>query len=86
MSYYTSLAEKIAIAFIHFGLEVKNQIGIYAKNRPEWVITDLTCSFVVLLSEKAEYAIHFILKHSNKNFCDSIRMKLAKSLKFDFQF
>ena len=66
------IAEQIASAFIHFGLKANELVGIYARNRPEWVITDLACnaySFVVLpfysaLFPFSEEAIHFILKQS----------------------
>jgi len=62
------IAEEIGSAFIHLGLEPskENYIGIFAKNRPEWVMTATACegySFVSvpLYDTLGDEAINFIL-------------------------
>jgi long-chain acyl-CoA synthetase len=76
-SQVNDMAEKIGSAFIHFGLQPAKEtlIGIYARNRPEWVITEEACnaySFVTvpLYDTLGEEAIQYILLQSitkNKN-------------------
>ena len=74
-SQVNDMAEKIGSAFIHFGLQPSKEtlIGIYAKNRPEWVITEEACnaySFVTvpLYDTLGEEAIQFILMQSKNEF------------------
>lgn len=65
------MAEKIGSAFIYFGMQPAKEtcIGIFAKNRPEWVITETACnaySFVTipLYDTLGDEAIDFILMQS----------------------
>lgn len=65
------MAEKIGSAFIHFGLQPAKEtcVGIFAKNRPEWVITDTACNAysyitVPLYDTLGDEAIDFILMQS----------------------
>jgi len=67
-SQVNDIAEKIGSAFVHFGLEPAKEtfIGIFAKNRPEWVLTETACnaySFVSvpLYDTLGTEAINFIL-------------------------
>lgn len=62
------ISEQIGSAFIHFGLEPSKEtfIGIFARNRPEWVMTSTACdaySFVSvpLYDTLGDEAINFIL-------------------------
>jgi len=65
------IAEKVGSAFIHFGLQPSKEtcVGIFAKNRAEWVITETACnaySFVTipLYDTLGDEAIDFILMQS----------------------
>jgi long-chain acyl-CoA synthetase len=62
------IAEQIGSAFVHFGLEPAKDtlIGIFAKNRPEWVMTANACEAynfvsVPLYDTLGDEAINFIL-------------------------
>jgi len=89
-SQVNDMAEKIGSAFIHFGLQPAKEtlIGIYAKNRPEWVITEEACnaySFVTvpLYDTLGEEAIQYILLQTEMRLvvCDDSEkaMHLMKS-------
>lgn len=67
-SQVNEIAEEIGSAFIHLGMEPskENFIGIFAKNRPEWIMTATACegySFVSvpLYDTLGDEAINFIL-------------------------
>lgn len=62
------MAEKLGSSFVRFGLQPGKDafVGIYAKNRPEWVITEAACNAYSLVSVPlydtlGDEAIHFIL-------------------------
>lgn len=65
------LAEKIGSGFIHLGLEPSKEtfVGIYAKNRVEWSLTEIACNTysmvtVPLYDTLGSEAINFILVQS----------------------
>lgn len=62
------IAEQLGSAFIHFGMEPakENYVGIFARNRPEWVMTACACEAysivtVPLYDTLGDEAINFIL-------------------------
>lgn len=67
-----TIAEQIGSCFIHFGLEPAKDtfVGIYAKNRLEWSLTEIGCNTysmvtVPLYDTLGLEAINFILVQSN---------------------
>ncbi|CAF0704324.1 unnamed protein product [Brachionus calyciflorus] len=81
--------KQIGSALIKMGLRKGGFVGIFAKNRPEWVLTDLACasySFisVPLYETFGPEAVPFILKQTEMNivFCeDSIKAALLLNSK-----
>ena len=76
------IAEQIGSCFIHLGLEPAKEtfVGIYAKNRLEWSLTETACNTysmvtVPLYDTLGLEAINFILVQSKL-------IKCLKSLKF----
>ncbi len=72
------IAESIGSGFAHLGLEPAKEtfIGIFARNRPEWVMTETACnaySFVSvpLYDTLGAEAINFILIQSMTNLSHS---------------
>lgn len=62
--------KQIGSALVRMGLRKGGFVGIFAKNRPEWVLTDLACSSysfisVPLYETFGPEAVPFILKQSN---------------------
>lgn len=62
---------QIGSALVHLGLKPNNSqiVGIFARNRPEWVITDNSCSMfgfvsVPLYETLGPEAVPFILNQS----------------------
>lgn len=81
-------AEQMGSALIHFGFEPSKEtiVGIYARNRPEWIITEVACnaySFinVPLYDTLGADAIDFILKQSKLYWIIFLKAKN----KFDFK-
>lgn len=69
------IAEELGSGFIDFGLEPAKEtfIGIYAKNRVEWVLTEMACNTysyvsVPLYDTLGLEAINFILVQSLRKF------------------
>lgn len=67
-SQVNEIVEQIGSAFVHFGLEPSKEtfVGIFAKNRPEWVMTCCACDAysmvsVPLYDTLGDEAINFIL-------------------------
>ena len=71
-SQVNNIAQQIGSGFIQLGLEPGKEtlIGIYAKNRPEWVLTEVACntySFVNVpfYDTLGIEAINYVLLQSN---------------------